>query len=115
MGKEHNKLVDETIEYLRWEGALVTDTDASKYGRGAGSRPKVEKGWADVTACIPPYGKFFVVEVKIGKDKLDEDQIKMRDAVIAKGGIHVEARSLQDVMDAVKKYKASLRNQKQSE
>lgn len=115
MSKEHNKLVDETIEYLRWEGGLVTDTDASKYGRGAGSRAKVEKGWTDVTACMPPRGKFFVVEVKIGNDKLNPDQIKMRDETIARGGIHVEARSLQDVIDAVKKYKASLKNQNQSE
>ena len=43
-------------------------------------------GTADVSATIK--GKSVKIEVKIGKDRMSQDQIKYRDAIIRAGGIY---------------------------
>lgn len=109
MSIKHNKLVDEILDYLAKTGVLATDTDSSRYGRGAGKRAKVRKGWSDITACLPPHGKFLAIEVKIDTDVLSDDQILIRDQVVTKGGLHIEARDLDDVINGIKNYKDTLK------
>lgn len=115
MSTKHNKLVSDILDYLAKTGVLATDTDASRYGRGAGKRAKVRKGWSDVTACLHPEGKFLAIEVKIDTDKLNPDQMEIRDQVISKGGIFIEARDLDDVIDGIKNYRESLKINKEKD
>lgn len=51
------------------------------------------KGIADVTACL--WGRMIQVEVKIGRDKLSEHQVKFRDNIHDSGGVYFVAKSFQ--------------------
>lgn len=62
--------------------------DAAKKIRRKGN---TKKGLPDVWCCIR--GKFVVIEVKAGRDKLSPDQIERRDEIIKAGGVFVEART----------------------
>lgn len=42
-------------------------------------------------------GRALAIEVKTGSGRLTEDQIKWRDAFVKRGGLYIEARSLEDV------------------
>lgn len=42
-------------------------------------------------------GRALAIEVKTGSGRLTEDQIKWRDAFVKRGGLYIEARSLDDV------------------
>lgn len=55
-----------------------------------------EKGLPDIWACIR--GKFVVVEVKAGKDKLSDDQKKRRFEIERAKGIYFEARSTDEFL-----------------
>jgi hypothetical protein len=46
---------------------------------------------------MKPIGQWLSIEVKIGKDKLSEDQEEFKRSVEAAGGIYIEARALEDV------------------
>lgn len=47
---------------------------------------------------IGPQGKFLGVEVKTGSGVLRQEQIAFRDMVRRQGGIFIEARSIEDVV-----------------
>jgi hypothetical protein len=57
-------LEDKGIKYS------VTDNRFTARHRSA----KTKKGWPDITACVPPKGRFLAIEVKAKGGKLSEDQ-----------------------------------------
>lgn len=62
--------------------------DEEKQIRRAGN---TEKGLPDIWACLR--GKFVVIEVKAGKDKLSEHQQKRKFEIERAGGVFIEANS----------------------
>ena len=59
--------------------------------KGVHRRANTEKGIPDVLGVIK--GRFLAVEVKAGRDKMSEDQLKRKFEIEKAGGIYIEARS----------------------
>jgi len=57
-------------------------------------------GSSDILACIK--GRFVGIECKTGKGSLSTPQRRFRDAVAKAGGIFIEARSVDQVVDTLK-------------
>lgn len=68
--------------------------DAAKGIHRAGN---TEKGLPDIWACIK--GKFVVIEVKAGKDRLSEHQIRRKFEIEKAGGVFIVARSTDEFIN----------------
>ncbi len=56
-------------------------------------KSNMTKGTADISSTI--YGRSVKIEVKIGKDKQSEFQIKYQNNIIAAGGLYIVAKSFE--------------------
>jgi len=56
------------------------------------------KGIADITACVPPNGKYLAVEIKIGRDSQSPDQRNFQQDVEAVGGTYLLIRDTVDTL-----------------
>ena len=65
--------------------------------------PNNMKGVSDIIGFNKTTGVFIAVEVKVGRDKLSQDQIYFKEDVLKAGGVYVEARSLDGFIDEFKK------------
>jgi hypothetical protein len=102
-----NKLTSEIIRYVMQLGGTarrvnvmgVYDKNLGKH-RTSGMR----KGFEDVSACIPVYingykiGVNFGYEVKIGKDKMSDDQEERKVELTSAGGVYIESKSMSQVI-----------------
>ncbi len=79
------RVIDKSYTYQDVIGKTKT-IGSVKWIPGSGTN-----GSADISATIA--GRSVKIEVKIGKDKLSEDQKKYRDQIEASGGIYIVARS----------------------
>lgn len=68
--------------------------DAAKGIHRAGN---TEKGLPDIWACVK--GKFVVIEVKAGKDRLSEHQVKRKFEIEKAGGVFIVARSTDEFIN----------------
>jgi len=59
-------------------------------------------GEPDIYALI--HGISFFIEVKTGTGRLRDDQKRFRDMIISAGGIHIEARELDTVMQEISQH-----------
>jgi len=59
----------------------------------------LERGWPDVTMCI--HGKVLFLELKTGKGKLSEDQVRIKLQFLALGQHWHEVRSFRQFLDIV--------------
>ena len=111
----HKQLVALICEYLTQMGVMHTESDAGVTFDRSGnySRRRVStRGWPDITLTVPmlgaadPTGKrrvfgiFGALEVKVGPDKLSDDQHAVLSHIERHGGLVCVARSLDDVIDA---------------
>jgi hypothetical protein len=86
-------------------GAIYAVTDAGILSKmGLGMRCGVPTGWPDLTCCLPG-GRFLGIEVKAPKGKQSDDQLAMQAQIENKGGLYIVARSLDDVLNALRKEK----------
>jgi hypothetical protein len=60
-------------------------------------KSNVKKGIGDIMAVV--WGKTLMIEVKVGRDKLSEHQIKTQQQVAESGGLYYVARNFQDFFD----------------
>ena len=98
-GVAHTALVRLITDYLKVQGAWVL-----KVAGGAYQRP----GVPDILACLGG-GRLVVVEVKTGSAVLSTAQQRERVALERAGAVFVEARSLEDVVDALTTHRFALR------
>ncbi|HPQ29056.1 MAG TPA: VRR-NUC domain-containing protein [Desulfobacteraceae bacterium] len=70
----------------------------SKTGRYRKSHTK--QGFPDIV-IIGPFGRFYGIEVKVGRDVLSDAQIRCAKEIRAAGGEYVVARSVNDVNKAM--------------
>lgn len=102
-GAAHTELVKACKQYLKMRGAVcMTNTISRRKGEDGRTVKTGEPGWADIIGCLPG-GRFIAVECKTGKGELTALQLGFRDEVWVVQGIHVEARSIDDVADAIER------------
>lgn len=77
--------------------------DAAKKIHRAGN---TEKGLPDIWACVR--GRFLVIEVKAGNDRLSEHQKARKQEIELSGGVYFEARSTDDFLAFWKEFFADL-------
>jgi len=90
--KRTSELTNSCLQLLRANGAKawrnqtvgVFDKDRGIYRT---NREREGVGAPDILCCLN--GHFVACEVKVGKDKLNANQIKWRDSFIAAGGSHI--------------------------
>jgi Holliday junction resolvase len=97
MAQPERLLERQIINYLRFMGcvAIKVRTSGRIVNGIVRSLPKDELGVSDIVGCYK--GKFFAIEVKIGKNKLSEYQDKFQKAVQNSHGIAFTAYGLDDV------------------
>lgn len=90
--RAHSALVNALMLDLSRAGCLVT-----KFTTGQGLTHQGypirfgNPGWADIIGALPD-GRFLAVECKTGRGRMAHHQAAFREAVIARGGVHIEAR-----------------------
>lgn len=89
---EETKLQKKIQEYIDSIGGYCFKVHGSIYMRA---------GIPDIIACYK--GLFIGIECKVGKNKMSDLQEKHRDEILAAGGIHILAYSLNDVIKVLKK------------
>lgn len=101
MNAAHTDLVRRILLTISPLGlAWSNDTPGLAYDRNGRPFKSGRTGSSDILACIQ--GRFLAIEVKTGTGSLSTPQRRFRDAVRAAGGLFVEARSVDDVIDALR-------------
>ncbi len=98
---EHQKLVDAILfevgslpNVRLWPRQVGFDQEKKiKYGI---------RGESDLQGIIAPQGRMLCIEVKSGKAKLSKDQERWKAMVLRFGGVHIEARSVDQVLADLK-------------
>lgn len=60
-------------------------------------------GQADTSGILAPSGHRLEIEIKAGSDRLRPEQVTFREMVTRTGGIYVEARSVEDAVESVRR------------
>lgn len=93
--REHSALCRAIREYLSWQGAFVWPVV-----QGMGTYP----GVSDILGVLKG-GRIIAVEVKTGKGALTAKQRAFLENVQERGGLAICARSLEDVINELKRGK----------
>ncbi len=94
---------DACIAWLEWWGALAIRTNSGSLPVGKRRvRCNSEEGCADVLCCLPNGGRFLSLELKRpGRDTTSRErkakQAAHRERVMARGGLAIVARSIDDM------------------
>lgn len=91
--------------YLREE--YMTNVVGLKIKVGGGKfipRDKEVKGIGDVCAVLPPNGRFIAIEVKIGKDRQNEEQKEFQREMDEAGAIYFVTKTWDDFQLQISKY-----------
>lgn len=96
----HNELRNTILIWLSSNGFFAWPVNAL-VGRAL-TNDKILKsngnGESDIFAIQEKSGRFWAIEVKVGRDKLRPKQVIFGQQVEKRGGVFVEARSLHDVI-----------------
>ena len=100
-GEAHTLLVRACRTYLRVRGhmAWICPTGLATYGKNR--VPYGVPGTPDVHGILRPSGRFIGVECKTGNAVMTRLQEIARDEITDAGGLYVEARTIDDVHDAL--------------
>lgn len=103
--KTANSLTKLIIEYLRMNGCFGARINTQgNYNAKIGKfvRSGSTNGMADINAVVK--GKSISIEVKIGKDKIRESQLKVKREIEAAGGVYLIVRSFDDFLEQFEQY-----------
>ena len=107
----HNALKAACVEFLKLGGHAAWPNNTGAFtGEYKGKTRFVRfsvKGASDVFGVLKPMGRFIAAECKVGRDKLRPEQVEFMEAIRSVGGIVVEVRKLDDLVDAVKTAESS--------
>lgn len=95
-----NNLTKAIVEWLTLNGCWATRvSSAGRYiaSQGTFIPSTTKKGTADIHAVIG--GRHVSIEVKIGRDKMSEHQLKVRKDIEAAGGLYFEARTFDEFIN----------------
>jgi hypothetical protein len=102
--KDANSLTASIIAWIEVHGGMaerVSSTGLYRNGRWTKSNGRL--GTADISA-IAPGGLSLRIEVKYGKDRMSDDQIKYKSDVERAGGIYLIARTFDQIVSDLKPY-----------
>lgn len=100
MNANHTNLVRSILLALSPHGLCWSnDTPGLAYTRDDTPFKSGLTGSSDILACIK--GRFVGIECKTGTGTLSTPQRRFRDAVVRHGGIFIEARSVDAVVDTL--------------
>ena len=102
MSAETTKLKRAILEYLRAQGCWIWNNDT--IGNSGRRLSNNSRGAADLIG-LTRYGTFIAVEIKAGKDKLNADQQRHRSEILVRNGLHLEARSIEEVITFAKQHR----------
>jgi len=86
------------LEYLNFQKdcfAIRINTQGVPLHDREGFRPSPMRGVSDLIVCIR--GHFLAIELKVGRNKLSDDQQIFLENVGRTGGVAAECRSLEDI------------------
>lgn len=92
---ETNALTNQVINYLLYNGHFASRIQSQgQYSptRGRWIKSKVRRGIGDIIACVN--GKFWMIEIKTGKDRQSEFQKSVEQDVIKAKGVYLIVRTL---------------------
>ena len=97
------KLIIEWLKVHGYFGARINsgatfDRRLGIYRKGSGATA----GMADINSVVN--GKSISIEVKFGKDKIRDSQIKVKAEIEAAGGIYLIVRTFDGFLEEIKKY-----------
>ena len=89
------------LEYLRYRGYLCKRNQSGMafLGKERGAINLGEAGWGDILGMLPT-GRFFMIEVKAGKNKPTPIQMEILEKVRKNNGVSLVAYSIEDVVKA---------------
>ena len=98
-----NELTRSIIAWMKLNGHFsarvnvtgIYDSKLGRYRRSGG-----RKGLADIQSVIN--GGHVSIEIKIGRDKLRPDQLKVKDEIERAGGIYITVSSFDDFLEKIK-------------
>lgn len=90
MTKPEKKLQDKVVRYLKDRGIYCLNL----YGDGRSG-----KGKPDIIACIK--GKFVAMELKVGANDMQADQVIHKRRIEKSGGLHYTPYSMDEVIKIV--------------
>lgn len=94
---ETNALTNQVINYLLYNGHFASRIQSQgQYSptRGRWIKSKVRRGIGDIIACVN--GKFWMIEIKTGKDRQSDFQKSVEQDVNKAGGVYLIVRTLGD-------------------
>jgi hypothetical protein len=98
--KTTNELTNKITDYINaHDGCAVRINSASVYDpvlKIYRKRRKSDKGVADILACWQ--GMYIAIEIKIGKDKQNEDQKTYEERVLHAGGLYILIKTWEDFL-----------------
>ena len=92
---ETNALTNSVINYILYNGHFASRIQSQgQYSptRGRWIKSKVRRGIGDIIACVN--GKFWMIEIKTGKDRQSDFQKSVEQDVIKAGGVYLIVRTL---------------------
>ena len=108
-----NNLTKSVIAYIRLQGgfaARINSTGIFDNKLGKYRRSGARKGMSDIVATIG--GKSINIEIKIGRDKMRPEQLKVKQEVEAAGGIYIVASSFDNFLEQINKFENNKNLQK---
>jgi len=92
---ETNALTNSVINYILYNGHFASRIQSQgQYSptRGRWIKSKVRRGIGDIIACVN--GRFWMIEIKTGKDRQSDFQKSVEQDVIKAGGVYLIVRTL---------------------
>lgn len=114
--KDSSGLTKSIIDFLTLKGQYAVRINTQgQYNEGlkVWTKSTTRLGTADIHACIK--GKHVSIEVKIGKDKLSEDQIETMASVVKADGLYFVAKSFESFYLWYNEIESSLSKEKRKE
>jgi len=99
----HREIQSAIEQYLDAQAIPYASTDAAEAFNRSGQRiRRVTPDWPDITACLPPSGLLFPIEVKTARDRLRPGQARTLHVLASAGALVCVARSVDDVIETRK-------------
>ena len=77
-----------------WRNNRIVATVAGRDGRPRRIDAGID-GQGDICGIIGPHGRGLQIEIKSGRDKMRESQVRFAAMWTAQGGVYIEARSVE--------------------
>lgn len=100
--KTSNGLTKSIIDWITFNGGSATRVSCTGQVRKINgvmryTHGTTRKGTSDIMACIK--GKFVSIEVKVGKDRLSEFQVREKALIEKSGGVYFVAKDMDSFID----------------